>query len=84
VAADGITVNNVLPGPILTDRQRSLLARQGDLEAALAARSARHPMLRIGRPEEVGDVIAFLASTRAGFVTGVSVLVDGGESRVLA
>lgn len=83
VASDGVTVNNVLPGPILTDRMRELLAAEPDLDAAIAARGARNPTGRVGDPAEVGDLIAFLASGRAGFITGASVMIDGGESRVV-
>ena len=83
VAADGITVNNVLPGPILTDRMRELLSSEPDLDAAIAARGARNPTGRVGDPAEVGDLVAFLASDRAAFITGGSVIIDGGESRVV-
>ncbi|MFI7639426.1 SDR family oxidoreductase [Nonomuraea sp. NPDC049400] len=80
VARDGVLVNNVMPGPIDTERLRSMA---GD-EEALARRAEAVPVGRIGRPEEVGDVVAFLASERASFVNGISMLVDGGESRVIA
>ncbi|MEQ4718157.1 SDR family oxidoreductase [Nonomuraea sp. B19D2] len=80
VARDGVLVNNVMPGPIDTERLRSMA---GD-EEALAQRGEAVPVGRIGRPEEVGDVVAFLASERASFVNGISMLVDGGESRVIA
>ncbi len=83
VAGDGVTVNNVLPGPILTDRMRQLLSTEPDLEAAIAARGARNPTGRLGDPGEVGDLVAFLASERAAFITGASVMIDGGESRVV-
>jgi 3-oxoacyl-[acyl-carrier protein] reductase len=83
VAGEGITVNNVLPGPILTDRMRALLSAEPDIDAAIAARGARNPTGRIGDPGEVGDLVAFLASERAAFITGGSVTIDGGESRVV-
>ena len=76
---DGVLVNNVMPGAILTDRLRELLD-----EDALARRAQAIPLGRIGRPEEVGDLIAFLAGERASFINGASILVDGGESRVIA
>jgi len=84
VAEDGVTVNNVMPGPILTDRQREILGAAGDLEAALAERARRNPTARLGAAEEVGDLVAFLASARAGFITGVSIFIDGGEARAAA
>ncbi|HEX4812103.1 MAG TPA: SDR family oxidoreductase [Nonomuraea sp.] len=80
VGGDGVLVNNVLPGPIDTERLRELASG----EEELAARAEAVPVGRIGRPEEVGDVVAFLASVPASFVNGVSLLVDGGEARVIA
>lgn len=83
VAGDGVTVNNVLPGPILTDRMRELLSAAPDLDAAIAERGSRNPTGRVGDPAEVGDLVAFLASDRAAFINGASVMIDGGESRVV-
>ncbi|NRQ38359.1 SDR family oxidoreductase [Nonomuraea sp. NN258] len=77
---DGVLVNNVMPGPIDTERLRATAG--GD--AGLAERAAQVPVGRVGRPEEVGDVVAFLAGERASFVNGVSLLVDGGEAHVIA
>jgi 3-oxoacyl-[acyl-carrier protein] reductase len=84
VARDGVTVNNVMPGPILTDRQIEIQSASGDLEGALARRAAQNPSGRLGSPEEVGDLIAFLASEAASYVNGVSVFCDGGEARAVA
>jgi 3-oxoacyl-[acyl-carrier protein] reductase len=77
---DGVRVNNVMPGPIETDRLRETSGS----EEALRRRGESVPVGRVGQPQEVGDVVAFLASERASFVNGVSLLVDGGESRVIA
>jgi 3-oxoacyl-[acyl-carrier protein] reductase len=86
LAPDGITVNVVLPGTILTDRTRQLVASDpsgGSLEEKLAARAAALPMGRMGEPRELGDLVAFLASERAAYLTGQFVLVDGAEYRGL-
>ena len=75
MAADGVTVNAVLPGKILTDR---LIAGQGSREAAIESARGDVPMGRPGTVEEFGAVVAFLASAPASYVTGTALLVDGG------
>ena len=77
-AADGVTLNAVLPGRIATDR---LVGGYGSLEAAQAAARDQVPAGRLGTPKEIADVAAFLCSDLAGYVTGQSVLVDGGLTR---
>ncbi|MFO6445692.1 SDR family oxidoreductase [Erythrobacter sp. NE805] len=88
VAADGVTVNLLLPGQIATDRLTSLhaamAAGQGLAAEQVTARSiAAIPAGRLGRPEEFGDIAAFLASPRAGFITGSAIKVDGGQTAIL-
>jgi 3-oxoacyl-[acyl-carrier protein] reductase len=83
VAADGITVNALLPGNFLTDRQihvNELRARQsGTTRAAWEERVVSEiPARRFGRPEEFADAVAFLLSERAGYINGTSIQVDGG------
>jgi 3-oxoacyl-[acyl-carrier protein] reductase len=83
LATEGITVNCINPGPILTDRIRELSEAQAkreniSVEEALASWGQATRMKRAGDPMEFGNVVAFLASDRAGFLTGVSVSVDGG------
>ena len=74
IAAEGITVNMVLPGIHETDR---IMALHKDLaDPSLIAKDI--PMKRMGQPEELAAVIAFLASKRASYLTGQSIVVDGG------
>ncbi|MCG6121216.1 MAG: SDR family oxidoreductase [Microvirga sp.] len=86
VAQDGVTVNLVLPGRIKTDRTDELDAanakRQGkSVEDISAAARAAIPAGRYGDPREFADVVCFLASQRASYVTGSLVRVDGGAIR---
>lgn len=88
VAADGVTVNMVLPGRIDTDRVADIDARNaeraGTTPSEVRAASERSiPMRRYGTPEEVGAAVAFLASPAAGYLTGEQVRVDGGVVRAL-
>ena len=84
VAAQGVTVNLVVPGRIATDRVRALdearAARDGTTKEAVAAASAATiPVGRYGNPEEYGAAVAFLASAQASFITGTMLRVDGGQ-----
>jgi 3-oxoacyl-[acyl-carrier protein] reductase len=88
VAAFGITVNNIGPGPTLTDRAVALAAaraqkRGTSVDAELANTAAKIPRGRLATPEEQAAAVAFLASDLAGHINGVSLLVDGGETRAL-
>jgi 3-oxoacyl-[acyl-carrier protein] reductase len=76
-------VVSLLPGRIMTDRNRQLLAATGNAERARAEAEAGIPLRRIGDPAEFGRVAAFLLSPAAGYVTGVTVPVDGGALRDL-
>lgn len=83
VAADNVTINHLLPGPFDTDRLRSTLAtaaeKQGKGVAEVsAARMAAIPAKRFGEPDEFGKACAFLCSAHAGYITGQSLLIDGG------
>jgi 3-oxoacyl-[acyl-carrier protein] reductase len=86
LAAEGITVNNVLPGFTETGRIRQIVrdraAREGRSEAEVReAMQAQVPAGRFADPNETGGVIAFLCSPAAAYVNGVSLAVDGGRTR---
>ncbi|WP_342646104.1 SDR family oxidoreductase [Mucilaginibacter sp. CSA2-8R] len=76
-----ITVNNVAPGLILTDRIKHTLPPDQDPEQALKERSAQIPLRRIGEPYELAALVAFLASGQASYISGTTIQVDGGASR---
>ncbi|PZG09072.1 SDR family NAD(P)-dependent oxidoreductase [Nonomuraea aridisoli] len=78
--ADGIRSNTVHPGVIYPTGMTGPLA---DLPGALEAYSAHIPMRRMGTPEEIAAVVAFLASPEAGYVNGAAITVDGGLNQVL-
>lgn len=75
VAADGVTVNTVATGRFATER---LASNYGSMEAAAAAAERDVPAGRLGEPEEYGDLVAFLCSERAAYVTGTVIPIDGG------
>jgi 3-oxoacyl-[acyl-carrier protein] reductase len=84
LAGFNITVNNVLPGQVMTDRMTSLytaMAEGEDRTAEELMKEAAHqiPMQRLGRAEEMGDLITFLASERAAYITGQNISLDGGS-----
>lgn len=88
LAPAGLTVNSVAPGRILTERRRRRLEdharRRGTApEAAIGDDAAGIPLGRLGEPAEVAAVIVFLASPRASYLTGQSILVDGGLVRAV-
>lgn len=85
-AKDNVTVNAVCPGNILTKRQEDLSRMRAEqnkmgLEEYLQDAARQIPAERLGRPDEIGGVVAFLASEKASYINGVSLLVDGGITK---
>jgi 3-oxoacyl-[acyl-carrier protein] reductase len=88
VGPEGITVNVVLPGMLLSDRVRFLIQQRADeagrsFEDQVVQESQSMPLRRLGDPQELGDVVAFLASERASYLTGCFIQIDGGLYRGL-
>ena len=88
VAPDGVTVNNVAPGYTLTERQAELAEARSKMmgktkEEMIGSWAGQTPMRRMAQPEEIAAAVAFLASERASYITGVTLQVDGGWVRGL-
>ena len=86
VGRDNILVNNVAPGYLLTDRMMHIFETRSQetgakVEDLLQAHSATIPLGRLGRPRELGDLVAFLSSEKNSYTTGSTILVDGGVVR---
>lgn len=77
---DGVRCNAICPGTVESPSLHQRMAAQPDPVAALAAFTARQPMGRIGQPEEIARIAVMLASGDADFMTGSSLVIDGGMS----
>jgi 3-oxoacyl-[acyl-carrier protein] reductase len=85
-AKDHITINTICPGHILTKRQEELAASRAaaqhiSMEQYLKDTASAIPAGRLGKPEEIGNVVAFLASEQASYINGVNLLVDGSSAK---
>ena len=85
LAPFNITVNSLLTGALETEELKDFLKTRAESEnrdyAELSKQTTKRvPMKRLGKPEEIGDMVAFLASDRAGYLTGAAISVDGGQS----
>lgn len=81
---DGVQVNSIVPGPVMTGRRRSFMekwapAHYMSVEEAMNEFPKQAGISRYGRPEEIADLLAFLVSPAAKWMTGTSVRMDGGE-----
>ena len=88
VGATGVTVNSILPGPFDTDLIRRFAAQavgRTDLssEEAVQIYAEKYPMKRLGTIDEFGALCAFLCSRQAGYITGQSIVIDGGHVQAL-
>lgn len=88
VGRDGVLINNVCPGSILSERMLSnVTARAKEkgvpLEEALAERAAETAVGRIGEPRELANFVAFLASSKSSYITGTTLRIDGGLVRTV-
>ena len=88
LAPEGILINNVCPGFFRTERSQNLLTRRMEesgrtLEEVTAEALSEVPMGRIGEPEELANLVAFLCSERASYLTGVTIQADGGRIKFL-
>jgi 3-oxoacyl-[acyl-carrier protein] reductase len=86
LAPFGITVNNVAPGPIMTDRLIAIHAARAkslgiSVDEQFKRFAATIPVRRMGQPQEIGDLCAYLCSLQAGYLTGQAIVVDGGVNR---
>src|SRR3984893_5425668 len=86
VGRDGVLVNNVCPGSIMSERMRSNVGARAKqlgitMEEALAQRAAETAVGRLGEPKELAHLVAFLASGKSSYITGTTILVDGGLVR---
>ena len=83
LAANNVTINNLLPGAFDTDRLKGTMKGASEktgqsIEAIAEARKKTIPAQRFGHPEEFGDTCAFLCSAQASYITGQNILTDGG------
>jgi NAD(P)-dependent dehydrogenase (short-subunit alcohol dehydrogenase family) len=81
VASKGVRINAVNPGVTLTQLHRTSGMDEEAYAKFLERSTTTHPLGRVGKPEEVADLIYFLASPKAGWITGGSFAIDGGRGQ---
>lgn len=80
LAGRRVRVNAVSPSLVLTEMSLGALSTEPDPDAALERRLGRHPLGRLGTPEEVGEAVTYLISEKASWITGQNLVIDGGLS----
>ena len=85
---DGVQVNSVLPGPVLTDRRLAMLNKYAEarglaLDEGMRRFAKEAGISRLGQPEEVADLIAFMVAPAARWMTGSAIRMDGGEASAI-
>jgi len=84
LASKGVRVNAVNPGVVITEIHKRGGMNDDAYAAFLEHSKTTHPLGRVGRPEEIADLILFLASDRAGWITGATYSIDGGRAQTCA
>ena len=84
LASKGVRVNAVNPGVVVTQLHRSGGMGEDQYKAFLERSTTTHPMGRVGSPEEIADLILFLASSKASWITGLTASIDGGRALTCA
>jgi NAD(P)-dependent dehydrogenase (short-subunit alcohol dehydrogenase family) len=84
LAAKGVRVNAVNPGVVVTDIHKRGGMNEDSYAAFLEHSKQTHPLGRVGQPKEIADLILFLASDQAGWITGATYSIDGGRAQTCA
>jgi len=84
LAAKGVRVNAVNPGVVVTEIHKRGGMNEEEYSAFLEHSKQTHPLGRVGRPEEIADLVLFLASDQAGWITGATYSIDGGRAQTCA
>ena len=84
LAAKGVRVNAVNPGVVVTEIHKRGGMNEEEYSAFLERSKQTHPLGRVGRPEEIADLVLFLASDQAGWITGATYSIDGGRAQTCA
>ena len=84
LADKGVSVNAVNPGVVITNLHKRSGMSEKDYETFLKNGKKTHPLGRVGKPEEIADLIYFLASEKAAWITGATYEIDGGRAQTCA